>query len=58
MMPVIKTGIRPPAPGDKALFVCKKCGHRFMAAIPILPFPVKCPECGSLKTGRDKQVSY
>jgi predicted Zn-ribbon and HTH transcriptional regulator len=57
MMPK-RNGFRPPAPGDKVLFVCKKCGHRFMATIPILPFPVKCPECGSHTTECDKQVSY
>jgi predicted RNA-binding Zn-ribbon protein involved in translation (DUF1610 family) len=49
---------RPPATGDKAIFVCKKCGRRFMAVIRIVPFQVKCPECGSLKVERDKKVSY
>jgi PHP family Zn ribbon phosphoesterase len=52
------TNIRPPAPGDKVFFVCQKCGRRFMATLPVLPFPVKCPECGSLNTRKDAIVKY
>jgi rubrerythrin len=52
------SGIRPPTPGDKAFFVCKKCGHRFMATLPVLPIPVQCPECGSLNTAKDTIVKY
>jgi predicted Zn-ribbon and HTH transcriptional regulator len=52
------SGIRPPMHGDKAMFICKDCGHRFTATLSILPIPVKCPECGSLNTARDRTVVH
>jgi predicted Zn-ribbon and HTH transcriptional regulator len=58
MKEYITSGIRPPHAGDKAMFICKDCGHRFTAALHILPLPVKCPECGSLNTERDRTVVY
>jgi rubrerythrin len=39
-------GVRPPKPGHN-YYVCKKCGHRFEAVLPI------CPECKSLEVSRD-----
>jgi predicted Zn-ribbon and HTH transcriptional regulator len=57
-MKPISNGVRPPGLGDKARFVCKKCGQRFMATIRILPIPVKCPECGSLNTAKDTIIKY
>jgi predicted Zn-ribbon and HTH transcriptional regulator len=58
MIPVIKTTIRSSAHDGTAFFICKKCDHRFMAVLRILPLPVKCPECGSGNTGHDKLVVY
>jgi predicted nucleic-acid-binding Zn-ribbon protein len=57
-MHAVNARLRPPAPGDKAIFICKKCGHRFMAVLRILPFPVQCPKCGNLNTTRDSIVKY
>jgi DNA replicative helicase MCM subunit Mcm2 (Cdc46/Mcm family) len=52
------SGIRSPVPGDKAFFVCKKCGHRFMAKINFLSLPPKCPKCGSRNVGRDPAIVH
>jgi DNA-directed RNA polymerase subunit RPC12/RpoP len=53
-----KANVCSPGPGDKAFYVCKKCGNRFMVAIPLLPIPVTCPECGSFNTVKDTVVKY
>jgi DNA-directed RNA polymerase subunit RPC12/RpoP len=52
------SGIRPPAPGDKTFFVCKKCGHRFMAKVSFLGLFQKCPKCDSRNVGRDPAIVH
>ena len=49
----LTNGVRPPHKGENVVYICHKCQHRFTAKLSILPLPVKCPECGSLKTSRD-----
>jgi hypothetical protein len=58
MMKPTPDNFRPPAPGDKVFFVCHNCGHRFLAVVRILPFPTKCPQCGSLNTDRDAAIRH
>jgi len=42
-------GVVPPKPGSPILYICQNCGENFSVKKPILPKPVKCPKCGSLK---------
>ncbi len=44
-------GVVPPRLGEEIRFTCRKCGCSFKAKKSLLP--VKCPECGSLQTGKD-----
>lgn len=44
----------PPRPGEAVPYICRKCGCRFTAKLSALP--KKCPDCGSILTGRDFTV--
>jgi DNA-directed RNA polymerase subunit RPC12/RpoP len=47
-----------PKGNQKRLYRCEHCGNIFMKA-PLLPLvPVRCPHCGSFKTGEDRKVRY
>jgi predicted Zn-ribbon and HTH transcriptional regulator len=49
-------GVAGPAGNRERLYRCEHCGAVFMKA-PLLPvLPVKCPRCGSLKTGEDRRA--
>lgn len=53
-----KTGsVIPPRTGESVPYICQKCGNRFSAKLSVLSaLPKKCPECGSILTGRDFTV--
>jgi DNA-directed RNA polymerase subunit RPC12/RpoP len=59
MKPVLDTsGVMPPRGKQKRLYRCGRCGTVFMKA-PLMPLvPVRCPRCGSFKTGEDRGVCY
>lgn len=39
----------PPKTGSHIPYICQKCGEHFEHKKSILPLPVKCPKCGSIK---------
>jgi DNA-directed RNA polymerase subunit RPC12/RpoP len=52
------SGVVKPQGNQKRIFHCKECGKTFMEA-PLLPLlPVRCPHCGSFRTGEDRRVRY
>jgi len=53
--------IRCPMPGDNASYICKNCGHWFIARIPIWKFfglEPKCPHCDSRQTRKNPWIQY
>ena len=47
-----------PAGTMERLFRCERCGKLFMKVHCVPLLPVKCPYCGSFKTGEDQKVRY
>lgn len=44
-----KSDVIPPRPGTPIFYICRDCGEHFSAKKKLLPLPVKCPKCGSIK---------
>ncbi|MCL1993759.1 MAG: zinc ribbon domain-containing protein [Spirochaetes bacterium] len=54
------SGIVPPGPGQRRHYLCRVCGERFTAKVPMI-FDIgikKCPKCGSFKVSRDPIIMH